>query len=451
MNEFRNKNISVIGAARSGLASAMALQKLGAVPFLSEFKSADKYPDAASRLNTLGIECEFGGHSDKVYDCEMIVTSPGVPSSSEVLKKAAARGIKIISELELGFQLCRGKVIAITGSNGKTTTTSLIGEIFKHSDKRGSVAGNIGQPFAGIVDDIKSDDWAILEVSTFQLEWIDKFKPQVATVLNITPDHLDRHGTMENYINLKLRVFANQNGTNKSVVNSDDEILRAYNSNSETWGFSTKHEVDLGCFIDGDIMKLRITGKDAEVIHIDEIGIKGPHNLSNACAAAACCAAAGISITAIADGLRSFKGVEHRLEKVGLIGGVSFINDSKATNVDAVYWALQSVSPPIVLIAGGRDKNGDFSTLRDLIKERVKAAILIGEAASKMAAAWDGITEIVHAGSMEEAIKKAYAKARPEGSVLLSPACASYDMFDNYEHRGQVFKQVVNALIGEQR
>jgi UDP-N-acetylmuramoylalanine--D-glutamate ligase len=198
-------------------------------------------------------------------------------------------------------------------------------------------------------------------------------------------------------------------------------------------------------------MKLRITGKDAEVIHTDEIGIKGPHNLSNACAAAACCAAAGISIAAIADGLRSFKGVEHRLEKVGLIGGVSFINDSKATNVDAVYWALQSVSPPIVLIAGGRDKNGDFNTLRDLLKERVKAAVLIGEAASKMAASWDGITEIVHAGSMEDAIKKAYAKARPEGSVLLSPACASYDMFDNYEHRGRMFKQAVNALIGEQR
>ena len=451
MNEFSNKKISVIGAARSGLAAAIALQKLGAIPFLSEFKNADKYPDAAKQLNTLGIKCEFGGHSDRVYDCQMIVTSPGVPSSSEVLTKATARGIKIISELELGFQLCRGKVIAITGSNGKTTTTSLIGEIFKHSDIRGLVAGNIGQPFTGSVDDIRSDDWAILEVSTFQLEWIDKFKPQVATVLNITPDHLDRHGTMENYINLKLRVFANQNGTNKSVVNSDDDILRVFNSNSETWGFSTKHEVDRGCFIDGDIIKLRITGKDAEVIHIDEIGIKGPHNLSNACAAVACCAAAGISITAIADGLRSFKGVEHRLEKVGLIGGVSFINDSKATNVDAVYWALQSVSPPIVLIAGGRDKNGDFTTLRDLIKERVKAAVLIGEAASKMAASWDGITEIVHAGSMEEAIKKAYAKARPEGSVLLSPACASYDMFDNYEHRGHVFKQAVNALIGEQR
>jgi UDP-N-acetylmuramoylalanine--D-glutamate ligase len=254
---------------------------------------------------------------------------------------------------------------------------------------------------------------------------------------------------MENYINLKLRVFANQNGSNKSVVNSDDEILSAFNSNSETWRFSTKHRVDLGCYIENEIMKLKTPGKDAEVIHIGEIGITGPHNLSNACAAATCCAAAGIDIKAIADGLRSFKGVEHRLEKVGLIGGVSFINDSKATNVDAVYWALQSVSPPIVLIAGGRDKNGDFTTLRDLIRERVKAAVLIGEAASKMAVAWDGITEIVHAGTMEEAIRSAYAKARPEGSVLLSPACASYDMFDNYEQRGWVFKQAVNKLIGE--
>lgn len=449
MSNFENKKVSVIGAARSGQASAVELKKLGAHPFLSESKPAEKFTETIRLLDKSGIDYEFGGHTNRVYDCDLIVTSPGVPQSSGVLAEATKRNIKIISELELGFQLCKGKVLAITGSNGKTTTTSLVGEIFKHSSLTGAVAGNIGNPFVAIAGSIGPDDWAILEVSTFQLEWIEKFKPHVAAVLNITPDHLDRHGSMENYITLKLKVFANQNGTNVSVLNSDNDILRGFKPRSETWMFSTKHEIENGCFIEKDMIVLNYHDKKEEIIKIDEIGIRGPHNLANACAASACCAAAGIDNETIAKGLRSFKGVEHRLEQVGLMGGVSFVNDSKATNVDAVYWALQSVSPPIILIAGGRDKDSDFRSLRELIKEKVKAVVLLGEAADKIARAFDGCTEIYRAETIADAASKAYKAAKPAGTVLLSPACASFDMFDNYEHRGQAFKQAVKKLIGD--
>jgi UDP-N-acetylmuramoylalanine--D-glutamate ligase len=449
MTNFKDQKICVIGAARSGLASALVLKELGAKPFLSEFGPAGKFTDTIKALDKNQIPYEFGGHSDRVFDCDLIVTSPGVPSNSKILTGALNRKIKVISELELGFQLCAGKVLAVTGSNGKTTTTSLIGEIFCHSRTKGVVAGNIGKPFTGLVRDIDAADWAILEVSTFQLEWIDKFKPDVAVVLNITPDHLDRHGSMENYIALKLKIFANQNGADKAVLNADDKYLSAFKPVSKTFTFSSGHAIENGCFIEKGKLFLSEKGVRQEVININEIKIKGPHNLANACAAATCCAAAGIDIKSIAAGLKSFTGVEHRLEDAGLIGGVSFINDSKATNVDAVFWALQSVSAPVVLIAGGRDKNGDFTTLIELVKAKVSNLVLIGEAADKIESVFKTITPIIRADSLEQAIKLAYEKARPHGVVLLSPACASYDMFDNYEHRGKVFKQAVNALKEE--
>jgi len=449
MMEFKGLKISVIGAARSGLAASVALKKLGAEPFLSEFGPRSKFAEAVETLAKNNIQYEFGGHSDRVYNCDLIVTSPGVPANAEILTSAVSKNIKVVSELELGFQLCGGSVLAVTGSNGKTTTTSLIGEIFGHSRFNSIVAGNIGNPFCAVAGDIGADDWAILEVSTFQLEWIDKFKPRVAVVLNITPDHLDRHGNMENYIALKLKIFSNQNGTDKAVVNADDENLKTFESVSERLSFSSAGEVASGCYLLGDRLYLRHKGKVQSVIDINEITIKGPHNLANACAAVACCAAAGIKTDSIAAGLKSFKGVEHRLEQLGLIGGVSFINDSKATNVDAVYWALRSVCPPVVLIAGGRDKDGDFSTLTDLVREKVSDLVLIGEAADKIESIFKDVTKVVRADSLEGAVRIAYEKAGPDGVVLLSPACASFDMFDNFEHRGDAFKRVVNKLKEE--
>ncbi|MCP4583332.1 MAG: UDP-N-acetylmuramoyl-L-alanine--D-glutamate ligase [candidate division Zixibacteria bacterium] len=444
--DFSDQKISVIGAARSGLAAAVVLKNLGAEPFLSEHGPESKYTEAKETLTKYDIRYEFGGHSDRVYDCRLMVTSPGVPADTEILTTAVSKNIKVISELELGFQLCGGKVLAVTGSNGKTTTTSLIGEIFSHSRLNSLVAGNIGNPFCAVARGIGIDDWAILEVSTFQLEWIDKFKPRVAVVLNITPDHLDRHGNMENYIALKLKIFSNQNGTDNAILNADDENLKAFDSISGKHEFSTAGEVDNGCFARDNTLYLCRKGNIQRVIDISEITIKGPHNLANACAAVACCAAAGIDIESINAGLKSFQGVEHRLEQVGLIGGVSFINDSKATNVDAVYWALQSVFSPVVLIAGGRDKDGDFSTLTELVREKVSNLVLIGEAADKIESVFKDVTRVIRADSLEGAVGIAYEKAGPDGVVLLSPACASFDMFDDFEHRGEAFKQAFNML-----
>lgn len=449
--DFAGKKVSVIGSARSGLASAIVLSELGADVFLSEINSADKFPKASSLLVKRNIKHEFGGHSKRVYDCQLIIVSPGVPADSNVLNQGLEKNIKIISELELGFQLCKGKIIAITGSNGKTTTTSLIGEIFRQTNISSEVAGNIGKPFVSVARNINNSGWGIIEVSTFQLEWIDKFKPSIAAVLNITPDHLDRHKTMENYIAFKLKVFSNQNGTDKAILNYDDKYLKKYKSNSEILNFSNQSIIDNGCYVEHGSMYIINHGKKERIIDVKEIGIKGPHNISNACAAAVCCFSAGIGAEQIAAGLKSFAGVEHRLEKAGNIGAVSFINDSKATNVDAVYWALQSVAPPIVLIAGGRDKGGKFDTLNSLVSKHVKDIVLIGEAAEKIASAFESITKLHHADSMDEAVKSAYELAYPKGTVLLSPGCASFDMYDNYEQRGEIFKNAVIKLKGENR
>jgi UDP-N-acetylmuramoylalanine--D-glutamate ligase len=449
MIEFKGKKVSVIGAARSGLASAVALKKLGATVFLSELKDVSSYSEMVRILKYRDIKFEFGGHSDNVFDCQLMVTSPGVPSDSEVLNRAHGENIKIISELELGFLLCPGRIIAITGSNGKTTTTSLIGEIFSHSGINYRVAGNIGKPFVAIAANVDQDGWAILEVSTFQLEWIDRFKPKVAAVLNITPDHLDRHHSMEDYVALKLKVFSNQNGTDLAVLNADDKNLQNYKPVSEVLHFSVSGEIENGCYVEKDALFLNRYGRKEMITSVDKIGIKGPHNLANACAAVACSAVAGINTKSITAGLRSFMGVEHRLEEVGLIGGVSFINDSKATNVDAVYQALQSVSPPVVLIAGGLYKGGDFSVLHDLVKKYVNGIVLIGEASGIIADAFENITPLYDADSLEEAVRTAYEIAGSQGTVLLSPGCASFDMFENFEHRGHIFKLAVNKLKTE--
>lgn len=446
MTEFKGKKVSVIGAARSGLAAAVALKELGADVFLSEIERADNFSEAIRILKYGNIKYEFGGHSHNVFDCQLMVTSPGVSAGSEVLTQAKKKNIKIISELELGFLLCSGRIITITGSNGKTTTTSLLGEIFSHSGKNYRVAGNIGKPFVAIAGKVGKDGWAILEVSTFQLEWIDRLKPKVAAVLNITPDHLDRHQSMEDYVALKFKVFSNQNGSDLAVLNADDRNLRNFKPVSEVLHFSVSGEIENGCYIEKGTLFLNRYGHKEAITSADRIGIKGPHNLANACAAAACAVVAGIDTESIATGLRSFKGVEHRLEEVGLIGGVSFINDSKATNVDAVYWALQSVSPPVVLIAGGRYKGGDFSFLKELVKKYVKGIVLIGEAAGMIADTLKGITQLYKSDSIGEAVRTAYEVAKPQGTVLLSPGCASFDMFENFEHRGYMFKRAVGKL-----
>ena len=442
--DLNNKKVSIVGAGRSGISAAEAVKRHGGSAFISDH-STIRDNALAARLQSLEIGSEFGGHTNKVFDCDLMVVSPGVVSDSEVIAKAKSMGITVWPEIELAYRLCRGRIIGITGSNGKTTTTALIGEMLKTAGLPTFVCGNIGFPFIDIAEKVPENGYAIVELSSFQLEQIDKFKCDIAAFLNLTPDHLDRHKTIDVYISAKMRIFENQTPDNIAVVNFDDEVLRenCARLTAGTKWFSVRRSIEDGIWAvpDGGIY-----AAGEQLIKSIELKIKGEHNLSNACAAVGAALGVGVSKNKIAETLKLFPGVEHRLEPVRLIGGVSFINDSKGTNVDSVFWALKAVSAPVILIAGGKDKAGDFSVLNDLISKKVKTIILIGQATSKMETAWGNIVTCRKASSMEEAVKLAYANASSGDTVLLSPACASFDMFDNYEHRGRVFKKIVNEL-----
>ena len=441
--DLKNKKISIIGAGRSGLATARVTLSLGAFPFVSD--NGLYIEESASHLKKAGIEYEFGGHSSRIYDCDYMIISPGVPSDSDIIRKARSKGLTVWPEVELAYRICKGRIIGVTGSNGKTTTTTLIGEILRKAGKEVHVCGNIGYPFIDIAAEISPDGFAVVELSSFQLEMIDGFRPRVALFLNITPDHLDRHGSFDNYLAAKTRLFENQNADDFAVVNYDDATLRNMGGrigSRITW-FTTSADLPDGIsgHYDGALIAF---GK--KVIESSELKIKGVHNLSNACAAAGAALSVGVNINVIADVLRTFPGVEHRLEPVRLIGGVSFINDSKGTNIDSVRWALKAISTPVILIAGGKDKDGDFSILNGLISEKVKAVVLIGKAAEKIKREWGSLTECINAADMDEAVNRAFGLSSNGDTVLLSPGCASFDMFDNYEHRGRVFKAAVEKL-----
>ncbi len=441
--DLKNKRVSIIGAGRTGMAVSEVVYRLEGVPFVSD-SSKTIGEGIEKQLRELEVEFEIGGHSDKIYDCDLMVISPGVPGDSEIVVKAKSRGITVWPEIELAYRICRGKIIGITGSNGKTTTTTLIGEILKNFGLPTYVCGNIGNPFIKIAGDVPSDGYAVVELSSFQLETIEDFKPDIAAVLNLTPDHLDRHGSLETYAKAKLRIFDNQDDNDISIINYDDNILRSKcgNLKSKSLWFSVESkEADLFGSPDGSI----IAG-EKEIMRSNNVKLIGIHNLSNACAAVAAAQAAGVDDNSIIKTLKSFAGVEHRLEFVRLIGGISFINDSKGTNVDSVYWALKAVSDPVILIAGGRDKQGDFERLKDLITDKVRAVVLIGEAAGKIKLAWKGLAYIMYASSMEEAVNMAFAESNAGDTILLSPGCASFDMFRNYEERGAAFKKAVLEL-----
>ncbi|MEE9554653.1 MAG: UDP-N-acetylmuramoyl-L-alanine--D-glutamate ligase [candidate division Zixibacteria bacterium] len=445
--DLRNKRISIIGAGRSGTAVAEVVRSSGGIPFVSDSGECNR--EKVSRLEKMGIDFECGRHSSKVYKCDFMVVSPGVPSNADIIIKARSIGLTVWPEVELAYRICKGKVIGITGSNGKTTTTTLIGEILRRGGKEVAVCGNIGSPFIASAADISPDGFAVVELSSFQLELIEDFEAHVAVFLNITPDHLDRHGDFKSYFAAKTRIFENQEADDFAVVNYDDSILREKGDiiKSRISWFSTSEQVPNGIWgdTDGDLI---VGGK--AVIKSNELKIKGTHNLSNACAATGAALNVGVKINDIAEALKSFPGVEHRLEPVRLIGGVSFINDSKGTNVDSVRWALLAVSAPVILIAGGKDKGGDFSALNELIAEKVKAVILIGLAARKILKEWESITKCVSAGDMNDAVRIAFDLTIEGDTVLLSPGCASFDMFENFEHRGRVFKTAVVKLASRE-
>jgi UDP-N-acetylmuramoylalanine--D-glutamate ligase len=448
-DRIKGKRISVLGMARSGVACAKLLKETGAEVFASDLKPKEALGTEINRLKALGVDFETGGHTEKVVkDKDYIVVSPGIPLSIPILSRAQSLGIPIFSEIEVAFWLNKAKIVGITGSNGKTTTVTLLGEILKEEGKDYKVGGNIGTPFSSIVREVTPDDVLVLELSSFQLERIEEFRPFISCILNITPDHLDRHPDLKSYMEAKLRILENQNQEDFAVLNADDQNSRSLASCGECRKvfFSTNRELEQGAFIRRDKLFSRWKDQENKIIDTNEIGIKGPHNLSNAAAACTICSILGVSAGSMQKALREFTGVEHRLEKVATISGVDFVNDSKATNVESVWYALLSVPPPILLIAGGKDKGGDFTKLRDLVQKNVKALILIGEAKEKIKEALGDLVPTSKSISLEEAVGLAFQQAAAKGTVLLSPGCASFDMFKDYQHRGQVFKSSVRGL-----
>lgn len=448
--QLRGKRVSVLGAGRSGLSVARFLKKRRANVFLSEAGPSEKYEAAQKELEQLDVSCEFGDNTHLVLESDLIVISPGVPLNSPIVQLARQKEIKIISEIELGYQYCDAPIVAITGTNGKTTTTTLVGEIFKRAGWNTFVAGNIGVPFCDIVDDAKGEKTVvILEVSSFQLDTIDEFRPKVSMILNITPDHLDRYPNYESYIQSKFRIVENQKGQDVFIYNYDDNVVRSFAEtvSVRTVGFSIKDKLRSGSFLDADMIAMRYGRETERLLPRSEVGIPGPHNLMNAMAAALAARAMQIDAAVIAETLKQFQGVEHRIEFVREVDGVKFYNDSKATNVDSLFYALGSFKQPIILIAGGKDKGNDYTQIKALVESSVKAIVAVGQGAERIEEFFKGIKPVYGAGfSMEEAVKKAHAIASAGDVILLSPACASFDMFNNYEHRGQVFKDLVKGL-----
>ena len=448
MMELNNKRVLVVGLGKSGVASALFLKAHGARVTVSDTKSGDELRNEIPTLLDHGITVETGGHGERTFrGQDLIVVSPGVPVDAPLLAQARSLGEAVIGEIELAAQFLPGPIVAITGSNGKTTTTTLTGEILTASGFPTLVGGNIGTPAISLAERAKPETAIVLEVSSFQLETIQTFRPKVAVVLNVTPDHLDRHKTIEIYADAKARIFENQNGEDFAVLNADDPICvtMAARTRARVFWFSRQKEVTQGAWVhDGNIL-FRDAERQIEVMQVSEIPLKGAHNLENVLAAVCAGALMGCAPEKIRQAVRDFKAVEHRLEFVATIRGVDYYNDSKATNVDATIKALESFPANIHLILGGKDKGSDYTVLNDLLRQRVKRVYTIGAAAAKIESQIKGV-EIVHAETLENAIRKANAAAQPGDVVLLAPACASFDQFKNYEQRGKVFKDVVRGL-----
>jgi len=407
---------------------------------------------AVKELDTQGITYEFGGHSNKVLEADALVVSPGIPSNAPLVQAAQSRGLPIFSELEIASWYCPGVIVAITGTNGKTTTTALTGRMFKDARRPAVVAGNIGTAFSQVVGDMTSESVAVVEVSSFQLDFITAFRPKVAAILNITPDHLDRYEhRFENYVAAKERIFQNQAEGDTLIFNADDgiacEIVEKHLHPRVTrLPFSTRRSLEQGAMVQSDVLTIRVDNQQLDVIPVASLSLFGEHNVANALAALLAAWVLEVPIASIRATLKNFKGVEHRLEFIRELDGVTFINDSKATNVDAVWYALRSFKQPIVALFGGRDKGNDYSRLHELVRAHVRAIVAIGESANKVVEAFSGLVPVVKATNMEDAVASARRLAVSGDVVLLSPACASFDWFDNFEHRGRVFKEIVNAL-----
>lgn len=448
---LEGKRVLVVGLARTGVATAMFCAERGARVTVTEGRAEKDVAEAAAKLRAAGCALEFESHRDETFLAQdLIIPSPGVPADAPQLQAARAAGIPVWSEIELASRFLKGKLIAVTGSNGKTTTTSLIGHILQSAGLHTIIAGNIGTPFISHVTEATAESFTVLEVSSFQLELIDKFRPDISLFLNLTPDHLDRHASFEIYAQAKARIFENQTAVDAAILNADDAPAAQYApSTPQVFWFSRARRVANGIFLRDDQLVFRRDGEETPLLRRGDIGLRGEHNVENVMAAACAAFLAGVASQKIAAGVRSFAGVEHRIEFVAEIAGVSFYNDSKATNVDATLKALDAFPGGLHVILGGKDKGSDYTPLRDPLKARAREALLIGAAAEKIASQIEGAVPLVQSGTLADATVQAFRNAKPGEIVLLAPACASFDQFQNYEHRGRSFKQRVHQLEEE--
>jgi UDP-N-acetylmuramoylalanine--D-glutamate ligase len=448
--DVQNKKVTVVGLGNSGLNAALLLDDVGAFVRITErADNADVRKDI-ERLEHRDIDLEIGSHTKAfVEGSSLVVASPGVEEGALPIQWAKALGIPIIGEMELGFRFCKGRVIGITGTNGKSTVTALIGEILKDAGLKTVVCGNIGNALSGEVGRISPEHWVVLEVSSFQLERIEEFRPHIALILNVTDDHQDRYHDFGTYFNEKLKIFKNQGEGDYLILNYDAPNLRdpglGARSRSKVLFTSTRGRTN-GAFTEGGKVSCAAGAAETEVCDVADIRLKGLHNLENVLASCLAGALAGASPGSMRDTVKRFKGLAHRFETVGFINGVEFVDDSKGTTVDSTRRALESSKKPVLLIAGGRDKNSDYTAIRDVVKRRVKCLVLIGEAKNKIAHGLRDMAPMAEARTMDEAVERSFKLARRGDMVLLSPMCSSFDMFKDYAHRGRAFKEAVGRL-----
>lgn len=451
--DLKNKRVLVVGLATTGIPLVTVLKELGAEVIITDTKPGKDLKETTEKLNLTAEELLLGFQLKNIEEAgnpELVILSPGVPLDIPLVLDAKSKGLEVIGEIELAYRLMRGHLVAITGTNGKTTTTALTGEIFKSEKSRTHVVGNIGVPMISKVLDSTEEDYFITEVSSFQLESIKDFKPQVAAILNLTPDHLNRHKTMENYIRCKMNIFSKQGPNDTAVINYDDSLLKKLTLNllSKKLYFSRLKELQEGVFVKEGKIIIKSEGKEIEVIHKKQLKILGEHNVENALAATAIAWTMGVEVNNIRKGLQDFQGVEHRMEVCGEIKGITFINDSKGTNPDASIKAVEAVKDPIILLAGGMDKGSDFEDLIDRFPGRVKYLVLYGETASiiENTAHQKGFQNTKVLTDLEEAVKFSMDLGESGDVILLSPACASWDMYASYEKRGEHFKEIFEKL-----
>lgn len=447
--DLRNKKVSVIGAARSGIAAAYLAKRQGAQVFLSDATLPEDHDKLRKDFSEKKIDSEFGEHTDKLYDCDVLVTSPGVPTNSDVLIKASNLGLTINSEIEFASWFTNARIIGITGTNGKTTTTALTNFILQSCGKKSTSAGNIGNAFSQIADQTAEDAIIVLEISSFQLDHINSFRPNAAILLNITPDHLERYeNDFQKYINSKFRITKNQLSDDLFIFNEDDDVIRnnLKTADFRIQSFSIQKDVENGASVVGDKAYFKFNGRNEELIATNEILIKGSHNLYNSMAASLAAKFFGCPNDRIRKALQEFRGVEHRLEYVRTLRGVTFVNDSKATNVRSTYFALKSYDQPIILILGGREKGNIFEEIIEPVKQHVKLILAIGESKDKIENEFGALVKVIKCSSLEDAVNMGFEKSVENDILLLSPACKSFDMFKDYEHRGRRFKEIVNEI-----